>query len=426
MSKFIIQGGKTLSGTIRVNGAKNAALKLVAASLLSEDQMTITRVPGIVELQWLQNIIKSIGGSVYHFPEKQTMILHTPKIINTNLPPEWVHKTRSSVLLVGSLLARVGHVRFPHPGGCALGQRPIDFFLDGFKKMGAVVEEMDTYYDIHAENGLVGCTYFFPRISHTATESLMMTATLAKGVTILQNAACEPEIVALAEYLNAHGANISGAGTHTITITGVDRLGAGVVETIPDRLETGTFAILGALCASELKITDCNPEHVQFLWNFFDKMGVDYSYSNNEVIVRGKGIYKGFSVQTHEYPGFATDVQPPFTVLLTQCEGISMVHETIFDGRLFYTDLLNQMGAHCIMCDPHRVIVNGPTKLFGRKISSPDIRAGMALVIAALIAEGESNIDNIYQIDRGYADLVWRLKAIGADITRSDDIVKHA
>jgi UDP-N-acetylglucosamine 1-carboxyvinyltransferase len=311
-------------------------------------------------------------------------------------------------------------VRFPHPGGCVLGKRPIDFFLAGFKKMGAQVEETDEYYDITVDGKLRGCTYFFPRISHTATESLMMTATLAEGTTILKNAACEPEIVALADYLNAHGAKISGAGTHTITIEGVDSLTAGDYQTIPDRLEAGTFAILGAMIADKLTITRCNPSHLEALWHVFDRMGVRYELGEDTVTVWGGDNYTPVDIQTHEYPGFATDIQPPMTMLLTQCRGKSMVHETIFEGRLFYTDLLKQMGADITMCDPHRVVIDGPTPLYGRKIASPDIRAGMALVMAALIAEGESIIGNVYQVERGYADLAQRLQAIGADIIRKE------
>lgn len=420
MSKFIIKGGATLSGAISVNGAKNAALKMLAGSILSDEQVTITNIPNIKDVQWLGELVEYIGGEVEHNIEENTVKIQVKEIRTTELPEDMVRKTRSSVLVAGALLARAGHVRIPHPGGDAIGQRPIDFFLNGFKKMGATVEVTDQYYDIRSEGRLQGCSFFFPKISHTATESLMMTAALAEGTTTLLNAATEPEVVALAESLNEHGAKITGAGTHTITIEGVERLGAGTFETIPDRIETGTFAIMGALCADELVITNCAPENVEFLWYYFDKVGIDYELGESTITVRGgrDKMYKPVNVQTHEYPGFATDLQAPFTVLLTQCHGMSMVHETIFDGRLFYTDLLTQMGAQITMCDPHRVIVNGPATLHGRKISSPDIRAGMALVLAALLADGQSEIDNIYHIDRGYADLATRLQNIGAQIER--------
>jgi UDP-N-acetylglucosamine 1-carboxyvinyltransferase len=264
-------------------------------------------------------------------------------------------------------------------------------------------------------------TYVFPQISVTATEALMMTATLAEGTTILKNAACEPEIPALAEYLNRVGAKIMGAGTHTITIEGVKELSADTFEVIPDRIEAGSFAILGALIGEDVKVIDCRPDHLESLWTMFDRLGVDYHLGSDWIQVFGCKKLRATDVKTHEYPGFVTDLQQPFTVLLTQAEGISLVHETIFEGRLFYTDMLNQMGAIIIMCDPHRVIVNGPTTLLGRRLTSPDLRAGFAMILAALVATGTTEIDNIYQIDRGYSNVEKRLQKLGADIKRVVD-----
>jgi UDP-N-acetylglucosamine 1-carboxyvinyltransferase len=248
----------------------------------------------------------------------------------------------------------------------------------------------------------------------------MMTAALANGKTVLKNAACEPEIPALAEYLNRCGAKISGAGTHTIVIEGVDKLGAGVYEVIPDRVEAGSFAILGALCGDPIRVTNCNPEHLEALLVMFDKMGVDYKTGADWLEVSHGKKMTAVDIVTHEYPGFMTDLQQPFTVLLTQATGVSMVFETIFEGRLFYVDKLIQMGAHIIICDPHRIIVNGPSQLVGRRLESPDLRAGFALVLAGLIAAGETVIDNIYQIDRGYEKIEERLRALGAEIERVD------
>ncbi len=420
MSKFIINGGKILNGEITVKGAKNSALKIIAGSILSDQKITIKNVPNIPEIRCILNLIEYIGGNVFYDQESEIVEIQVEQIKTTDLPEELVRKSRSSVLIVGPLLVRTGFVRFPHPGGCALGQRPIDFFLNGFKKFGAKVKVNNGFYEISVEKDLQGTEFYFPRISHTGTESLMMTASLIKGRTILQNCACEPEVVALADYLNKQGARIQGAGTPTIVIDGVEKINAGIFETIPDRLEAGTFAILGALTAEKLKVNNCEPKHLRSLWYFFDKVGVEYELGENYILVNNSNIqnYKAVNVQTHEYPGFATDLQPPFTVLLTQCKGLSLVHETIFDGRLFYTDFLKQMGAEIIMCDPHRVIVNGPSILKGRKITSPDIRAGMALVLAALIAQGQSEIDNIYQIDRGYSKIEERLENIGASIKR--------
>lgn len=415
MSKFIIHGGKKLMGQISVNGAKNAALKIMAASLLSADKTTLKNVPNIEEVNRLAELMQSVGTKITRNDKQLTM--QTSEITTSELDPALVKKIRASVILAGPLLARLGEVKIAHPGGCAIGQRPIDLFLDGFRKFGATIKETPDYYLIKAKK-LHGMTYVFPRISVTVTETLMMTATLAHGVTVLKNAACEPEIPALADYLNRCGAKIRGAGTHTIVIEGVDHLTAGTFEIMPDRIEAGSFAILGALTGEDVKITDCQPEHLDALWVVFDKMGVDYQLGKDYVQVFGGKKLKSFDVVTHEYPGFATDLLSPLVVLLTQAKGTSLVHETIFEGRLFFSDMLKQMNANIIMCDPHRIIINGPTKLYGRKLTSPDLRAGFAMVLAGLVAEGETEIDNIYQIDRGYENIDKRLQKIGADIKR--------
>jgi len=415
MPKFVIQGGTKLSGEIAVNGAKNAALKIIAASLLTDKEITINNVPDIEEVNRLLELCATIGTKWTRNGEQLKM--QTPEITTISLDPVLVRKIRVSVLLLGPLLARKGEIRLPHPGGCAIGQRPIDLFIDGFKKLGAEVTESSEGYHFKVDK-LHGAKFVFPIVSVTATEVLMMAATLASGTTVLKNAACEPEIPVLAEYLNKVGAKISGAGTHTITIEGVGSLGADTFDVIPDRVEAGSFAILGALCGDPIKVTNCNPEHLEALWSMFDRLGVDYKLGPDWVEVRSCQGIKSADLVTHEYPGFITDLQQPFTVLLTQANGISLVHETIFEGRLFYTDKLKQMGATIIMCDPHRVIVHGPTKLHGRKLESPDLRAGFALILAGLIAEGTTEIENIYQIDRGYEKIEERLKKLGANIQR--------
>ena len=249
----------------------------------------------------------------------------------------------------------------------------------------------------------------------------MMTACLAKGETILKNCAMEPEITALADFLNSIGAKIEGAGTTIIKINGVDKLRGGEYKIIPDRIDAGTFAILAAASNSgEVLIKNCNPEHLEALWSLFDKIGVNYFLGKNSVKIMPVKKLSACDVATHEYPGFVTDLQSPYTVLMTQACGSSLIHETIYDRRLIFTDILTQMGANITMCDPHRVVVTGPTKLYGRKLVSPDLRAGAALIIAALIANGKTEIDNIYQIDRGYERLDERLRLLGADIKRID------
>ncbi len=419
MSKFVITGGKKLSGEIKVSGAKNAALKILAASLLSDQEVVINNCPNIEEVNRLLELMQSVGTEFRR--EGDTVIVKTEKVKSADLDADLVKKIRVSVLLVGPLLARLGEVKMPHPGGCAIGQRPIDLFVDGFKRMGADVKDDDSGYTFKVKKRLKGMTYIFPKISVTVTESLMMTAVVSEGTTVLKNAACEPEIPALAEYLNRMGAKITGAGTHTIIIEGVEKISGGTYDVIPDRIEAGSFAILGALCGEDLKVTNCRPDHMESLWTMFDRLGVNYQLGPDWVQVFGGKKYTAAEVITHEYPGFPTDLQAPFTVLLTQAEGLSMVFETIFEGRMIYTDMLNQMGAKIIMCDPHRVIVSGPTQLFGRRLTSPDLRAGFAMILAALIAEGTTEIDNIYQIDRGYANIEKRLQDVGADIKRIVD-----
>lgn len=418
MEKFIIQGNQKLRGEISVNGAKNSVLKIIAASILSKEPCEIENTPEIEEVERMINLVKSIGGVVEKIG-KRKMKVQVKNIQKNHLDHVLVNKIRSSVLLAGPILVRTGEIVLPHPGGCVIGKRPIDLFIDGFKAFGTEIEETNEHYHLKGGKNLHGAEIVFPKVSVTATEALMTMATLIPGKTILKNAACEPEIPSLAEYLNRCGAKIQGAGTHTIVIQGVKSLRGGKFKVIPDRVETGSFAILGALTNSEITITQCDPSHLDVLWVYFNKIGVRFEIGKNFIKIRPSAQkLRAVDLKTHEYPGFATDIQPPYTVLMTQCYGNSIIHETVFEGRLFYTDILNQMGANIIMCDPYRVIVQGPTKLYGKKVASPDLRAGFALVLAALVAEGKSEIGNIYQIDRGYEKLEKRLKGLGAGIER--------
>lgn len=418
MERFIIKGQqKPLSGEIEVKGAKNAALKVLAASILTDKIWQIKNVPEIEDIRRMLEILKDLGVNVKN-PSSGNYELCASKVSKTELDDDLTRPLRASIMLVGPMLARNGKVTFSHPGGCAVGRRPIDIFLEGYKALGAEVKERGRAYDISASK-LKGNTFVFRIISVTGTESMILAAVLAKGKTILKNAACEPEIVSLADFLNKCGAKIKGAGAPTIEIEGVEGLSAGKYFTIPDRIEAGTFAIMAAALKSRVKIKNCDPGHLDALWLMLDSVGVGLEIGKNYIIVKpSRHPLKSINLVTHEYPGFATDLQAPFSVLLTQAKGSSLVHETIYEGRLFYTDILNTMGANIIMCDPHRVIVNGPTKLYGKKVSSPDLRAGMALIIAALLARGETVIDNIYQIDRGYEKIEERLRGLGAEIKR--------
>jgi UDP-N-acetylglucosamine 1-carboxyvinyltransferase len=417
MPKFIIQGQKPLKGEIAVKGAKNSALKIIPASILSTETIKVKNLPEIEDIGKSLDLLSSLGASIRHRGDEVDI---ETKDINTGvLEPKLADKFRTSMMFVGPLLARFKEVRFPHPGGCVIGAggRPIDLFLEGFKALGAEIKVKDNFYEIKAQE-LRGNEYFFTNISVTGTESLMMTATLAKGTTTLKNCAMEPEIKALADYLNKQGAKIKGAGSPTIIIEGVKKLSAGTFKIIPDRIETGSFAIMAAATKSEITITNCEPNHVLSLLAIFKKIGIDFEQGKDWIKIKPSKKFKPYNIKTHEYPGFPTDLQSPYTVLMTQASGLSIIHETIYDRRLLYVDMLSQMGANVIMCDPHRAVVNGPTPLHGKKLISPDIRAGIALIIAALIAKGETEIDNIYQIDRGYEKIDERLRKLGADIVR--------
>ncbi|OGF27106.1 UDP-N-acetylglucosamine 1-carboxyvinyltransferase [Candidatus Falkowbacteria bacterium RIFOXYB2_FULL_47_14] len=418
MSKLIINGGKRLTGEIEVKGAKNSALKIIPAALLSTESVKITNLPDIEDVGKALGLLESLGATIKR--NGNEAVINTGSVNSSDLHSGPAGKFRASIMFAGPLLARFGEVKFPLPGGCVLAsgaKRPIDLFLEGFERFGAKVTARENYYHIKARK-LRGADYFFTTMTVTGTESLMMTAVLADGTTTLRNCAMEPEIPALASYLNSRGARIKGAGTPTITVEGVKSLTGGVYDVIPDRIETGSFAIMAAASKSEVLIKKCDPDHIRILLEIFDKIGVPYESFTDKLLVKPASKIRPYSIKTHEYPGFPTDLQSPFTLLMTQAQGSSLIHETIYDRRLLYVDMLMQMGADIIMCDPHRVVVNGPAKLYGKKLTSPDIRAGIAMIIAGLCAQGQTEIDNIYQIDRGYEDIDGRLRALGADINR--------
>jgi len=418
MERFVIKGNQPLGGTIRVNGAKNAALKILAACLLTDKKLTVSNVPQIEDIFRLVELLKKVGVEIKN-NSKGTYQLEAKNIKTTQLDPDIASRLKGSILMIGPLLARRGEATLCQSGGCVIGQRPRDIFLDGFEAFGAKIKRNKQGYHLSTKQ-LKGTKFVFPKISVTATEAMILTAVLAKGKTKLINVACEPEIVNLVDFLNKSGAKIKGAGTPFIEIEGVKSLGGGQCQVIPDRIEAGSFIALGVASNSPIKVTNMNPGHLEVLWSLLDKAGANLEIGKDFVKVKPSSKLKAIDLKTHEYPGFPTDLQSLFTVLMTQAEGFSLIHETIFEGRLFYTDSLNQMGAKIIMADPHRVMIQGSTKLYGRHLTSPDIRAGVALVIAALIAQGESIIENIYQIDRGYEKIEERLQKLGAKIKRVD------
>ncbi len=423
--KFLIKGlggAKKLKGTISVGGSKNTALKLLASTILFEDTVNFQNVPDIADIRKAVELLQSLGGKCERTGPNSYSI-NTRELKNTILEPSIAKQLRASIVFTGPILSRFGKVSFPHPGGDVIGERPIDIFLDSLKKMGAKLAEKSEEYSLSVQGSLKGVTIIFKVVSVTATETMMMAAILAKGKTILKNAATEPEIKHLGEFLISCGAKIKGVGTSTIEIEGGKILKAGgkVYRVPPDRIETGSFLILGALSANRLEITNCEPSEVEVPIEILRQSGVNIEVGKNKITVGGKvkgDRLKGVSIKTHEYPGFPTDLQAPMVVYLTQAYGESFVFETIFEGRLLYVDDLNRMGANILILDQHRIIVKGPTPLKGRELESPDIRAGLAFLIAAVVARGESVINNVYQIDRGYEKLEKRLRLLGLAIDR--------
>lgn len=422
--RFVIEGlagHKKLRGEIPVRGAKNAVVVAFAASVLFEDDVKLSNVPDIEDVHRMGELLEALGAKVTPTGDRAYTISPS-SIQKSDLDDTIARRLRASIVMSGPLLARFGKASFPHPGGDIIGARPINFFLDGFKRMGGQVSLEGDRYTVSAPQGLVGTEIFFIFISVTATETLMMAAVGAKGKTVLKNAAMEPEIVELANYLNACGARIKGAGTHTIEIEGTGMLkaqGKGW-ETVPDRIETGTFLLLGALLAEELTIVDCEPEHVEMLVALLRESGTAIETGDKTIKVRGNGLPSALQVRTHEYPGFATDMQPPMVVYLTQAQGESSMFEAIWTGRLQYIKELVHMGANIEFLNNQQLIIKGPAPLTGAELDSPDIRAGLAFLMAGALASGTSIIKNIYHIDRGYERIEERLQKIGLAIKREN------
>ncbi len=425
--KFLVEGlggKKTLRGEIPVRGAKNAALKFLAASALFEDVIVFENVPDIEDVRRMKELLRAAGAEVVTDGERVTVT--PPETWNTALDQTIAKRMRASIVMTGPMLARAGEVSFPFPGGCVLGERPIDLFIMGFTALGATVIEENDFFTVKApEAGLHGAKIFLPIVSVGATETLMFAAALAHGETILENVAMEPEIIAEAEFLNACGAHIEGAGTSTIRIVGTGGVplsaNSQTFTIIPDRLEAGSFVILAALAADDVTVTRCEPAHLGALTTLLQRAGVNLEIGKDSIRVRaGETPLTSVCVRTHEYPGFPTDLQAPMAVFLTQCEGDATILETIYDGRFRYAEDLARTGADMTVMNPHQVLVRGPRKLTRANLESPDIRAGLAYLIAAIVAEGTSGIDNAYLIDRGYAHIEDRLSTLGLTIRREE------
>ena len=416
MDKFVITGGAALHGETFTSGSKNAALPALAAALLTDEPVTLHRIPAVRDIRTMQRLLVDIGSKAE--TEGETVRLHTPHILCPEAPYELVKTMRASSLVLGPLVARCGRARVSLPGGCAIGARPINLHIFGLEQLGARITQAHGYIEAEAPDGLRGGTVHFDRITVTGTEDLMMAAVLARGDTTLRNAAREPEVVDLAELLTAMGARIEGAGTSTIRIQGVDKLGGANHRIIPDRIEAGTFLIAGAITGGDVTISECNPEHVGALVSKLQQAGVEVTQPDTTVLrVRGNGKLRSVDVTTEEYPGFATDLQAQYMALMTQAEGIAIIVETIFENRFMHAQELARMGAN-IRIDGRQAIVAGPRELTGAGVIASDLRASASLVLAALVARGETVIDRVYHIDRGYEKIESKLAAIGAAICR--------
>ncbi|WP_435642133.1 UDP-N-acetylglucosamine 1-carboxyvinyltransferase [Micavibrio aeruginosavorus] len=420
MDKIRVGGGHRLNGTIEISGAKNAALPLMCACLLSAEPLRLTNVPtGLQDIKTLRQVLESLGVSIAT-NDDSAMIMQATNISDTHADYELVRKMRASILVMGPLVARTGTATVSLPGGCAIGTRPIDLHIMGLEAMGATIELDGGYVHAKAPGGLKGAEITFPKVSVGATENIMMAATLAKGETKLHNAAKEPEIVDLAECLIAMGADISGHGTDTITIRGVEKLHDALHPVVPDRIETGTFMIAVALTGGTLTLKRARLEHLKALVGPLKAAGVhieDNADGSGVTVSRNGTPLKGTDIMTEPYPGFPTDMQAQFMTMLTQCEGAGMVTETIFENRFMHVPELCRMGAN-ITVHNGSAIVRGVKRLKGAEVMATDLRASVALVLAGLVADGDTYVNRIYHLDRGYERLVEKLSAVGADIER--------
>ncbi len=412
MQKIQIKGGNELTGTIKISGAKNAAVALIPAAILCDEETSIFNVPEITDRDVLIDIIKLLNGNVTR--ENSTLHIDTKEIINKVIPEELSSKLRASYYFMGSLLGRQNHVEVYFPGGCNIGNRKIDLHLKGFEALGATITEENDKYIIHSEE-LKGTKIYLDFASVGATINIMLAAVKAKGTTVINNAAKEPEIVNVATFLNNMGAKITGAGTSKIKIEGVKYLHKAIIEVIPDRIEAGTYIIAGALLGNHLKIENIIKEHIMSLISKLQEIGVDIKIEKNDLIINHNSNLKALNITTLVYPGFPTDLAQPISVLMTQCNGISVLEETIYSNRMGQVPYLNSMGAD-IKVSNQTAYIKGKTKLYGSEVKASDLRAGASLVIAGLIADGRTTISEIDHILRGYEHIIEKLQNVGADI----------
>jgi UDP-N-acetylglucosamine 1-carboxyvinyltransferase len=427
MDRIRLVGGNELNGEIVISGAKNAALPLMIASLLTDEPLVLTNVPRLADVKQLERILENHGVDIAVHGRRrgeaegvgQRMTFHAADIVDTTAPYDLVSKMRASFWVIGPLLARERNARVSLPGGCAIGTRPVDLFLYGLKELGAEIDIDEGYVVARApKGGLTGAHITFPKVSVGATHTVMMAATLARGVTVLENVAMEPEITNVAEALNAMGARISGIGTRTLTIEGVDKLHGATVEVIPDRIETGTFAMATAMTGGDVLLRGAQPSHLEAALEVLGQSGVEITTEEHGLRVRrnGNGILP-VDIETNPFPGFPTDLQAQFMALMTKANGTSHIRETIFENRYMHVAELSRFGAD-ISVDGQVATVTGKPTLKGAQVMATDLRASVSLVIAGLAAQGETVVNRIYHLDRGFERLEEKLSRCGAEIER--------
>ncbi|MFP4193918.1 MAG: UDP-N-acetylglucosamine 1-carboxyvinyltransferase [Desulfobacterales bacterium] len=414
MDAILIKGGKSLNGKVRISGAKNAALPMLAASLLTAGKFRFENVPELKDIESILQLLSSMGAEVER--NGHTVRVDTSELNSFEAPYELVRKMRASVLVLGPLLARLKRARVSLPGGCAIGARPINMHLDGFARLGAKITLEHGYVETEASQ-LTGNEIFFDAPTVTGTENLMMAAVLARGTTVIRNAAKEPEVTALAEMLNKMGAEITGAGSPVITIKGVDTLKPVSVSIIPDRIETGTYMVAAALTKGCISITGAQPDHLKAVVSKLRQTGTQVEAGENEITVTGRRPIRSVDIKTLPYPGFPTDMQAQFMVLMSLANGLSLISETIFENRFIHVQELHRMGAN-IQISGGNAMIRGVKKLSGAPVMASDLRASASLVLAGLAAEGTTRISRVYHLDRGYESLDEKLANLGANIRR--------
>ncbi len=421
MDKFVIRGGNPLAGTIHVSGAKNSALPCMAAAILTDDEITLENMPQVRDIETEKRLLASMGAEVRPGDAPSSTIISCRKLSDPVAKYEIVKTMRASSLVLGPLIARAGVARVAIPGGCAIGGRPIDLHIRSLEKMGATITQEHGYLEARVEQ-LRGAHLLFDKITVTGTEDLLMAAVLAEGETLMENCAREPEVTDLAALLTAMGAKIEGAGTSTIRVQGVNRLHGAHYRINPDRIEAGTFLVAGAITAGDLTVADCNPEHLGAVIAKLQQAGARVDIlGSDSVRVRAEESLRAADISTEEYPGFPTDMQAQYMALATQAEGVSIIEENIFENRFMHVQELVRMGAN-IKVEGRTATVRGPAKLSAAAVMCSDLRASASLVLAALVADGESILDRVYHMDRGYERIEEKLAGVGAQIRRMGNI----